>query len=96
MTLYRLTLAEEGESSVGATVGSTQIDEEAENTEQAPDTPAEEQQANFNLLCAACTSWGQCLEPAVISCQICQLVAVSEPGDAILHPALYHSLSAIR
>lgn len=74
-------IVEEGGSSVGATVESPQRDREEEHTEQerAPEILIEKQRANFGLLCAAHNSEGQCLNPAVIPCQICQLVAVSDP-----------------
>lgn len=71
---------EEGERIAGATVESPPRDREAENTEQeqAPENPVEEQQVCVSLLCAALESHGQCTWPAVIPCQICQLVAVSD------------------
>lgn len=71
---------EEGESGAEATVESPPRDREAENTERerAPDIPVGERQVNISLLCAALQSKGQCPWPAVIPCQICQLVAVSD------------------
>lgn len=70
---------EEGESSAGATVGSTQRDREEETAqEHAPEISIEERRAKFGLRCAAQISEGQCSNPAVIPCQICQLVAVSD------------------
>jgi hypothetical protein len=83
MTGHRVPSVEEGESSAGATVESPQRDREEENTEQkqeqAPKIPTVKQRAKFGLLCAAQNSGGQCLNPAVIPCQICQLVAVRDP-----------------
>ncbi|KAL7917903.1 hypothetical protein ACQKWADRAFT_305654 [Trichoderma austrokoningii] len=54
-----------------------QRDQKAENTEQEPGLSTEEQRSRFGLglRCAALTPQGQCNEPAIIPCQICQLVA---------------------
>ncbi|UKZ68466.1 uncharacterized protein TrAtP1_009501 [Trichoderma atroviride] len=68
---------EEDGSSAAATVESPQRAQEEEHTEQqyVPEIPIEAQRANFGLLCAAHNPGGQCVNPAVIPCQICQLVA---------------------
>lgn len=70
---------EDIQSSVGTLVESLQSDREAEKTEQATDLTINGQRPSFGLLCAANHTWGQCLKPAVIPCQICHLVAVGDP-----------------
>ncbi|KAL6890859.1 hypothetical protein GGI43DRAFT_425328 [Trichoderma evansii] len=90
MADYHPPSVEEDQSSLETPICTPQSDEEAKNTEHAPDVTAEEQRAKFSLLCAAHHSWGKCSIPAVIPCQICHLVAYCTEA-CMTADAEYHS-----